>query len=266
VFANPQLAANGKALTVDRTDAASQNTDVWTYDLERGGAKRLTFDPALDATPVWSADGTRVVFTSSRGKNAFDLYVKETNGSEEEKLLVETDQDKYPNSWSHDGRYILYQEGLDLKYVTLPEKKSTLFLKAPATLKNGQFSPDGKWVAYASNESGRWEVYVTSFPEAKGKWQVSSGGGEQPRWRGDQKELFYFSPEAKIMALPVKTTGGFDPGVPAELFQTTPKETVATSEQFIYAVDPSGQKFLVNTQEHNALQPMTVVLHWGEKK
>jgi eukaryotic-like serine/threonine-protein kinase len=266
VYANPQLAVNGKAVTVDQTDVGNQNTDVWTYDLERGGAKRLTFDPALDSTPVWSGDGSRVVFTSSRGKNAFDLYMKETSGSEEEKLLVESDQDKYPNSWSRDGKYVLYQEGLDLKYLTLPGKKSTLFLKAPATLKNAQFSPDGKWVAYASNESGRWEVYVTSFPEAKGKWQVSSGGGEQPRWRADEKELFYFSTEAKIMALPVRTTGGFDPGVPVELFQTSPKETVATSEQFIYDVEPSGQKFLVNTQEQNVSQPMTVVLHWGGKK
>lgn len=266
VYANPQLGANGKAVTVDQTDATNQNTDIWTYDLERGGAKRLTFDPALDAMPVWNADGSRVVFTSSRGKNAFDLYVKETNGSEEEKPIVESEQDKYPNSWSRDGRYILYEEGLELKYVTLPEKKSALFLKAPGTLKNAQFSPDGKWVAYASNESGRWEVYVTSFPEGKGKWQVSSGGGEQPRWRADGKELFYFSPEAKIMALPVKTAGGFDPGVPAELFQTSPKETVATSEQFIYDVDPSGQKFLVNAQAQNISQPMTVVLHWGEKK
>jgi eukaryotic-like serine/threonine-protein kinase len=145
--------------------------------------------------------------------------------------------------------------------------KSAVFLKAPSTLKNGQFSPDGKWVAYASNESGRWEVYVTSFPEARGKWQVSAEGGEQPRWRGDGKELFYLSADAKVMAVPLKGGGGFDPGAPVMLFQTNPKETLASSEQFIYDLDPSGQRILVNTQVRNVeVQPMTVVLHWGEKK
>ncbi len=265
-FANPNVADDGKALAVDETDARNQNTDVWTYDLERGGAKRLTFDPSLDALPVWSPDRKQVVFTSSRS-NVFNIYMKEADGTQEEKLICASDVDKYPNSWSRDGKYILYGEGPDLKYLTVPEMKSEVFLKAPSTLKNGQFSPDGKWVAYASNESGRWEVYVTSFPEAQGKWQVSAEGGEQPRWRGDGKELFYLSADAKVMAVPLKGRGGFDPGAPVMLFQTNPKETLASSEQFIYDLDPSGQRILVNTQVRNVeVQPMTVVLHWGEKK
>jgi len=264
VYANPQVSANGKDVAVDQTDAASQNTDVWTYDLERGGAKRLTFDPALDAMPVWSPDGAQVVFTSTRG-TAFNLYIKEANGAQEERVLCESAADKYPNAWSRDGKNLLYLEGPELKYLTMPEAKSTSFLKTAGTIKSAQFSPDGKWVAYASNESGRWEVFVTSFPEGRGKWQVSSSGGEQPRWRGDGKEMFYLSPEAKIMAVPVKAGTEFDPGVPVALFQATPKETVATSEQFIYDVDPSGQRIMVNTQEKNFYtEPMTVVLHWGE--
>jgi len=263
VYANPKISWDGQKVGVDQTDTESQNTDVWTYDVEHGAAKRLTFDPALDATPIWSPDGSKVVFTSTRG-TAFNLFVKEANGAEEEKAINETEMDKYPNSWSRDGKYILYQEGLELRYLMLPEMKSEPFLKASATLRNAQFSPDGKWVAYDSNESGKWEVYVTSFPEAHGKWQVSQGGGEQPRWRGDEKELFYLSPNAKIMAVPVKTGTSFDPGVPVELFQTNPKETLATSEQYIYDVDPSGQKVLVNTLVSGGdAQPMTVVLHWG---
>jgi eukaryotic-like serine/threonine-protein kinase len=263
VYANPDVTANGEAVAVDKTDVGSQNTDVWTYDLQQGAAKRMTFDPGLDAMPVWSPDGTRVVYTSGRS-NVFNLYMKEANGTQEEKLICASDVDKYPNAWSRDGKYILYGEGADLKYLTLPEMKSTLFLKASATLKNAKFSPDGKWVAYASNESGRWEVYVTSFPEAKGKWQVSAKGGEEPRWRGDGKELFYVSPDAKIMAVPLKTGGGFDPGAPVTLFQSNPKETLATSEQFVYDVDPSGERILVNTLMSNGeVQPMTVVLNWG---
>ncbi|MGC2764359.1 MAG: protein kinase [Candidatus Acidiferrum sp.] len=267
VYANPQIAQNGRHVVVDQTDTGSQNTDIWTYEVQGGGAKRLTFDPALDATPMWSPDGEKVVFTSSRG-SAFNLYMKEANGAQEEKVICESESDKYPNSWSRDGKHILYQEELDLKYLTLPEMKSAPFLKGPATLKNAQFSPDGKWVAYDSNESGKWEVYVTSFPDAHGKWQVSSGGGEQPRWRGDGKEMFYLAPDAKIVAVPVtvKAGAGFDPGTPVALFQTNPKETLATSEQAIYDVDPSGQKFLVNTLVKGGdVQPMTVILHWGQK-
>jgi eukaryotic-like serine/threonine-protein kinase len=193
------------------------------------------------------------------------LFMKKANGAEQEKAICETDMDKYPSSWSRDGKYILYQEGPDLKYLTVPEMKSTPYLKATATLRNAQFSPDGKWVAYDSNESGKWEVYVSSFPEAKGKWQVSHGGGEQSRWRGDKKELFYLSPDAKIMAVPVKSGAGFDPGVPGALFQTNPRETLATSEQYVYDVDESGQKFLVNALVKGVnVQPMTVVLHWGK--
>ena len=264
VYANPRISANGQEVAVDQTDTESQNTDVWTYEVQSGAAKRLTFDPALDATPTWNADGSKVVFASTRA-NAFDLFLKDANGAEEEKAICQTDMDKYPNSWSRDGKSILYQEGPDLKYLTLPEMKSTLFLKGSATLRNAQFSPDGKWVAYDSNESGRWEVYVTSFPEAKGKWQVSHGGGEQSRWRADEKELFYLSPDAKMMAVPLKTTSGFDPGVPVALFQTNPRETIATSEQYIYDVDPSGQRFLINALVKGGdVQPMTVVLHWAK--
>jgi Tol biopolymer transport system component len=262
IYANLLLAANGKEVVVDKTDVGSQNTDIWTYDLQRGSTKRLTFDPGLHALPVWSPDGSRVVFASSRN-NVFDLYLKNADGSQEEKLICASEVDKYPNAWSRDGKYVLYTEGPDLKYLTFPEMKSTLFLRAPPTFKNAQFSPDGKWVAYASNESGKWEIYVTSFPEARGKWQVSTGGGEQPQWRGEGQELFYLSPDRKIMAVPVKTGASFDAGAPATLFQANPREVVATSEQVIYDADPSGQRFLINTQVKSIeTHPISVILNW----
>ena len=262
VYSNLVLAPNGRALAVDKTDVGSQNTDIWTYDLQRGSTKRLTFDAGLDALPTWSPDAGRVVFTSSR-TNVFDLYMKDADGAQEEKVVCANQTDKYPDAWSRDGKYVLYTEGAELKYLTLPEMTSTLFLKAPSTLKNAQFSPDGKWVAYASNETGKWEVYLTSFPEARGRWQVSTSGGEQPRWRGDGKELFYLSPEAKIMAVPVKSGASFDAGAPEALFQANPREIVATSEQVIYDVDASGQRFLINTQVKNTeTHPISVILNW----
>jgi len=262
VYANVSLAPNGKSVALDKTDPTNGNADVWTYDLERGSTKRITFDPAIDAMPVWSPDGGRMVFSSSR-QFAFDLYLKNADGAQEEKSIERSDVDKFPSDWSRDGKHLLYVRGPDLWLLSLPDSKSSPFLKASATLKNGQFSPDGKWVAYASNESGKWEIYVTSFPEAKGKWQISSGGGEQPRWRGDGKELFYLSSDGKMMAAPVSTGTNFDAGPSVALFQADPRELVATSEHIVYDVSKDGQRFLINTQVKNAnTSPMSVVLNW----
>jgi eukaryotic-like serine/threonine-protein kinase len=264
IYGNMSLAPNGRSVASDTTDPASQNTDIWTYDLENQSAKRLTFDPAIDSTPVWSPDGSRMVFGSNRGVN-FDLYLKDTNGAQEEKPIPQDGTDRFPTDWSRDGKYILYERGADLWFVTIPEFHPAQFLKASSTLKGGRFSPDGKWVAYSSNESGRWEVYVTSFPEARGKWQVSNAGGVEPKWRGDGKELFYLSPESKMMAVAVKTDPNFDPGTPAVLFQANPREMLATSEQFSYEVSQDGQKFLINTHLKTATTPLSVVLNWSAK-
>jgi len=261
IYDNIMLAPGGRAVAADTDDPASQNTDIWTYDLETQRARRLTFDPAIDSLPVWSPDG-RMIFASNRGA-VFDLYLKETNGAQEEKVIPQDGPDRFPTDWSRDGKYVLYERGADLWFLTLPDLHPTQFLKAPSTLKNGQFSPDGKWVAYSSNESGRWEIYVTSFPEAQGKWQVSNAGGDQPRWRADGKELFYLSPDSKLMAVPVKTGADFDAGTPAELFQANPREMIATSEQFSYDVSKDGQKFLINSQVKTAMTPMSVILNWS---
>jgi Tol biopolymer transport system component len=263
VYTNVDLSPNGKSLAVDKIDIGNRNMDVWIYDLQGESTKRMTFDPAIDAMPVWSPDGTRLLFASSRQKT-FDLYLKTTDGAQEEKAIEATPgEDKYPSAWSRDGKYILYTRGTDLWFLTFPDLKSQLFLKAPSAMKNGQFSPDGKWVAYASNESGKWEIYVTSFPEAHGKWQVSNGGGEQPRWRADSKELFYLAADGKIMAAPVKEGANFNPGAPTVLFQANQRTPVATSDQVAYDVSQDGQRFLINTHVKNGdIQPMSVVLNW----
>jgi eukaryotic-like serine/threonine-protein kinase len=264
IYGNIMLAPNGRAVASDTTDPASQNTDIWTYDLETQSAKRLTFDPSIDSLPIWSPDGTRMVFASNRGVT-FDLYLKDTNGAQDEKSIPQDGPDRFPTDWSPDGKYVLYERGADLWFVAIPELRATQFLKASSSLKNGRFSPDGKWVAYSSNESGQWEIYVTSFPEAHGKWQVSNAGGDQPKWRSDGKELFYLSNDSKMMAVPVKTGANFDAGTPMALFQANPREMVATSEQFSYDVSKDGQKFLINTQLKTAMTPISVVLNWSAK-
>jgi eukaryotic-like serine/threonine-protein kinase len=263
VYANVVLSPNGKMVATDRTDETNQNTDVWIYELQGNGMKRMTFDPAIDATPVWSPDGKQLVFASGRNQT-FDLYLRNTDGTQEEKPVEQEEgHDKYPTAWSPDGRHILYLRGPEVWSLSLPEMKRQLFLKSSASVKNAQFSPDGKWVAYDSNESGRWEVFVTSFPEARGKWQISTGGGRQPRWRGDGKELFYLTPDAKMMAVPVISGVNFEAGVPAMLFQANPRELVATSEIAAYDVSKDGQRFLINTQVNtDAARPMSVILNW----
>jgi hypothetical protein len=141
----------------------------------------------------------------------------------------------------------------------------TPFSKASATLKNARFSPDGRWVAYGSNESGRWEIYVTSFPDAHGKWQISNGGGDQPKWRSDGRELFYITPDGKIMAAPVTVGANFDAGTVSVLFQANPREMVATSEQVTYDVSKDGERFLINTRLKTGTTPMSIVLNWTAK-
>jgi serine/threonine protein kinase/Tol biopolymer transport system component len=265
VYGNVFLSPNGRSLAVDKTDMASLNTDIWTYELQRDNSKRLTFDPAIDAAPIWSPDATRLVFSSNR-QLLFGLYLKDSDGAHDEKSIVSDEPPNFPSDWSRDGKYILYYRGTDLKFVTFPELQSSMFLKAPSALRNAQFSPDGKWVAYASNETGKWEIYVTSFPDARGKWEVSSGGGEQPRWRGDGKELFYLSSDSKMMAAPVTTGTHFNAGTPVVLFQSTPRQPVLVYDLFVYDVSRDGQRFLINTQVKQAEStPMSVILNWPAK-
>jgi eukaryotic-like serine/threonine-protein kinase len=264
IYSNVSLSPDGQTVAIDKTDEES-NTDIWTYDFHRGSMRRLTFAPAIDSMPVWSPDRTRILFTSSRNQK-FDLFLKNADGGQEEKLLVFDNPDKadrYPYDWSRDGKYVLYTRGTELWVGTLPELKARSFLVTPGIIRNSQFSPDGKWVAYASNESGKFEVYVTSFPGAQGKWQVSSAGGTQPRWRGDTKELFYIAPDGKMMGVPVSGGANFDAGAPAALFQAHAREFFATSEQVSYDVTRDGQRFLINTQVKNVdTHPMSVILNW----
>jgi eukaryotic-like serine/threonine-protein kinase len=265
VYANVTLSPDGKEIALDKTDTVTQNTDIWIYEVNKDSSRRLTFNPAIDSRPTWSPDGSEVIFASSRNRQ-FKLFIKKADGSQEEQEIPAGSPDKadlYCGSWSPDKKLILYERGTELWVLNLANHESRPFLKGNFVLKSEQISPDGRWVAYTSNESGQWEVYVTSFPEAHGKWQVSSGGGEQPRWRGDGKELFFLSLDAKIMSVPVKTGTSFEAGSAVALFQANPREMVATSEQSAYDVSRDGQRFVINTKEKQAdARPMTVILNW----
>ena len=266
VYANVEIAPDGRSVAVDNIDPASLNMDVWTYDgWHKSTAKRLTFDPGYDGAAVWSPDGSQVLFSSNRLMN-LDLYIKNADGAQEERDICHDETDKLSNDWSRDGKYILYRRADELWYLTLPGFQSKPFLKSSGILRNGQFSPDGKWVAYNSNETGTWEIYLTSFPEPRGKWQISTNGGEQPRWRGDGKELFYFSSDGHVMAVSVTTGLHFSSGTPVALFQGSARQPVSYLDVFVYDVSRDGQRFLINTDVKAAENaPMSVVLNWPAK-
>jgi eukaryotic-like serine/threonine-protein kinase len=264
-YGNVALSPDGKSVAFDKEDEGGRSANIYVIGTQGPSMRRLTFDMGITAEPLWSWNGKQVAYIASH-EHVFDIFVKDADGGGEEQRALgdgKEYQDRYSNDLSRDGKYLLFEEGPELRYADLATKETKPLLNAHGSYMNGKFSPDGNWVAYTSNESGKWEVYVTSFPAANGKWQISTNGGTQPRWRADGKELYFMDPEAKIMAVPVATGTSFEQGAPTALFQTDPKEIVASSERYVYDVTRDGQRFLVNTKVKSAdTQPMLVILNW----
>ena len=198
-----------------------------------------------------------------------DLYQKSSSGAGSEDAILLSGRTKHPTDWSPDGRFILYRAldpNTNLELWVLPlagDRKPIPFFKATFGVSHGQFSPDGRWVAYASNESGKWEVLVAPFPGRGGNWKVSSAGGSEPRWRRDGKELFYLAPDGELMAVEVKEGPTFEADVARPLFQTRRREQISSVDLFSYDVSADGQRFLVNTDVGEVTSSsLTVVLNW----
>jgi Tol biopolymer transport system component len=262
-YRDTALSPDATRLTYDLFSGAGG--DLWIRDLVRGVSSRFTFDEALERNPLWSPDGRRIVYTSM-AKGAGDLYVKDASGTKEaEPLLVNADE-KYVSDWSRDGRHILItsraEGGASFDILAMPldgdrtpfPVVNTAFGELWAT-----FSPDGKYIAYQSNESGRTEIYVHEFPEPQHKWQVSTDGGVEPFWRADGRELFYRT-GSRVMAVPVQAGAAFSAGKPAELFET---RFATATVRARYRPTPDGQRFLVlGPLARDAEQPASVVLNW----
>jgi Tol biopolymer transport system component/tRNA A-37 threonylcarbamoyl transferase component Bud32 len=267
--ANPRISPDGTRVALDITDPQSGNTDVWIYQASGGVPTRFTSHPAIDSGAIWSPDGTRLVFQSLRLGHA-DLYRKGSNGVGQDELILVDARTKYPTDWSPDGRSILFRaidEKTNFELWTLPaagERKPALYLKNTFGFSHAQFSPDGYWVAYASNESGKWEIYVSPYPGPGGNWKISSAGGSEPRWRRDGRELFYLSPDGKMMAVAVKEGPPFEASAATPLFQTRRRERISATDLFSYDVSADGQRFLVNTDVGEvASSPLNLVLNWA---
>ena len=274
-FDGAALSPDGKRLAIDAFE--SNNGDVWVYDLERNIPTRFTFDAAQDRFPIWTPDGSRITFASQRdGK--YGLYWKRSDGTGEDQALApEGDQNQLPNSWSPDGKVLVYsqqnsQNTWDLWTLTLNEEgepgEPGLFLQTPFSERNAAFSPDGRWIAYMSDESGIFEVYVRPYPVRPGKWQVSSGAGFHPRWSRKGGEIFYKPSSERLMSVPYSVSGdSFRAESPTELFSGA-----FYSHAFWppYDAGPGGRQFLMLSPEsgdapETPQNQLTLVINWFEE-
>jgi len=272
-YSNPALSPDDSKLAVGIRDPQTKTRDIWIFDLLRGTRTRLTFDPADDLDSIWSPDGARIAFTSNRTGQR-NIYWKAADGSGSEELLLGgKEAQENVEDWSRDGRYLMYnlQPANDAHLYVLPlsgDRKPVPFLNTEFRTQQGQFSPNGRWVAYRSVESGRQEVYVQGFSldtsQARGKWQVSVAGGEIPRWRRDGKELYYEF-NSGYYAVDVKTDGAsFEAGIPRLLFEApTIFSITGGGGAQPYVVTHDGQRFLILTPiEKTANQPLEVLVNW----
>jgi eukaryotic-like serine/threonine-protein kinase len=282
IYTDVALSPDGTrvAATLFDPSVPGQSETIWLLELARSVSARLTFDVTPDMAPVWSPDGRRIAFTGYRA-GGLGLYQKASSGAEkEEVLLAPTNSAKLPNDWSRSGRFLLYtiqdpKTNADLWVLPLtadghPSEAPAPFANTKFNEQQGQFSPDGHWIAYVSDESGRKEIHVQPFPVPSGggsKIQISRDGGNQPRWRRDGKELFYVSLDGKMMAVDVGGGLEFKAGVPKILFHTPILNDDASLSVFHWDITADGKRFLVDTVSSSS-EPLTVVLNWsaGAKK
>jgi eukaryotic-like serine/threonine-protein kinase len=265
-YAALSLSADGRRAALGMLDADGRHSDIWLLDLSRGSKSRLTFDPKSDGAPVWSPDGSRIVFYSNRaGDGHANIFVTSASTAGDDQLLLSSDSDDIPTNWSRDGQNILFMRfgkahaGVWLLPLSGDHQPKPILQSAVFDQGGASFSPDGRFIAYTSNESGRFEVYVQSFPLSGDKWTVSSGGGALPLWRGDGKELFYITRDGKVMSVAIKLGPKLEVGVPQQLFQTR----IKFGSDYPYGVTPDGSRFLINAPaEANESAPMIIVLNW----
>jgi Tol biopolymer transport system component/predicted Ser/Thr protein kinase len=257
------ISPDGTRVALTIVDYSKSTADLWISDVSRSLPTRLTFGPGYSCCAVWSPDGSRIAFGRRDGK----LYRKNADGTGDEEPLPVTGTNPTPTSWSHDGRYLLYtmpnaQGSPDIWVLPLEgNSKPVPFLNTPAEEIYGVFSPDGRWVAYTSNETGARQIYVRPFSSSvRGKWLVSNGASfGAPSWRQDGKELYYMAADSSVMAVPISANQVFQPGEPKVVFKLP-------SSAVLNAVTPDGNRFLAgvgaNATQPSSLPPFTVVLNW----
>jgi Tol biopolymer transport system component len=273
---SPAISPDEKSVAFQRRSASG--ADLWLRNIARGVEQRFTTDPSANGTPLWSPQGDRIVFASSRTGN-FNLYQKAASGTGQDELLLESGQNRIPSQWSRDGRFVVYSERdpkTQWDVWVLPmqgDQKPVPFLRSEFNESCGQLSPDSHWMAYVSDESGRPEVYVRPFPAGEGQVKIPIAGGEQPHWREDGKELFFVGGDGKMTAVAVKAVAGtkrsFEVGSLQLLFEAHLIES-PNSLNLQYDVTADGKRFLLDTTAGGSTSAptLTAVVNWdaGLKK
>ncbi len=271
-YIQPRISRDGKRIAVSQPDPRTGNRDLYLMEVSQGIPSRFTLGASNDWCPVWSPDGREVLFSSDPG-GVSCLFTRDASGTDESNLLHCTDSPIFVHDWSSDGRLVVYggAGGLFLWSIEGEEEPESI---VPPEFRGGaaEFSPDANWIAYTSDESGQWEVWVRSIPLASkgvapgsaGKWQVSSNGGTDPRWRGDGKELFYLAPDNSMMAVEIGGAGTFAPTAPKVLFRSLATGTAWAGSRQVYDVTADGERFLIVAPAAEAAQSrLTVVVNWA---
>jgi hypothetical protein len=265
-FSNLDLSPDGTRVAVSTRAVGSSNSssvasDIWIADLRNGNSDRLTTDPGLEFDPIWSRpDGRTIAFISNRTRDRWSAFRRPSDGSAKDELLIPADSSVYPSDWAPDGLSILYTNDSEDVWV-LPlggARKRFALPRTPGRKESAIFSPNGRWIAYVSDKSGRREIYVRAFPSGEGEAKVSRDGGTAPRWRADGKEIFFLSLDSTLMAVRVETTNGVSV-MPAEsLFPTS----LSLNNNNPYAVARDGRFLMPMAVDPRGTPPITVLVNW----
>ena len=268
-YQNLVLSPDGTRVAYELLDPINGTSDLWVRDLRRGIDTRVTFDPDIEAWPVWSPDGRRLAYGAYE-KGGYALLARAWDGTGSVDTLCRADLPMVPSCWSTDGRRLFFTQVVSFSQRQLwvlppaPGATGTPVQQSTFSERAAQLSPDGRWLAYTTDETGRSEVFVQAYPGPGGKWRVSTGGGGASHWRADGRELFYRTPDGMLMAVPVRAEGdGLDVGAPVTLFQRpSPASTLLRNS---YDVSPDGQRFLVNVllEDRDRGGTINVVINWA---
>jgi serine/threonine-protein kinase len=273
-YSSPRLSPDGKLLALDIRD---QENDVWVWDFARETLTPVTSDAGIDQAPVWMPNGKRLVFSSQAGGTVGSLFSQAVDGTGKAEPLTKSRTFQRPSDVLPDGTRVLFSSfagpsatviGADVMMVTLEDRRVEPLVQSPRVERNGVISPDGRWLAYESDDSGQFQIVVRGFPDVNAwKTQVSTGGGTEPRWRRNSQELFYLAPDGSLMSVPLERGTAWRGGTPIKMFSVAYRRGEITNSQS-YDVSPDGQRFLMIKEGSGAgqTQPtIEVVQNWFQE-